>query len=309
MELKGAAALQEIIFSSFFAILPQKYKNHYKNKLPPDSATLRKSDIFVTDISVFHILVKSMKILLNALCCAMALCASIGVSASSYNYKCGPVSVEIEDLSSAYLNEFKLVISQNAKNTSEYSKQTLYPSTVELHLYPDEHSIAGTFSSKDNSIGEYSFVQYNSNFRFLNMQAESFFTIESRGGNSYAITGGRLEVRNNAGNTYTYNYCYAESDLNDRDAPVTPFEFTYTLSPLPSDDDDPEEPDITEFDTIYVSAVDYSSSYFPESHDWMVTMHDASESLYGIDIYARGSGLETGRIHIINGVKMLNEQY
>ena len=188
-----------------------------------------------------------MKKLLNALCCAMALCASIGVSASSYNYKCGPVSVEIEDLSSAYLNEFKLVISQNAKNTSEYSKQTLYPSTVELHLYPDKHSIAGTFSSKDNSIGEYSFVQYNSNFRFLNMQAESFFTIESRGGNSYAITD--------------------------------------------------------------VSAVDYNSSYFPESHDWMVTMHDASESLYGIDIYAPESGLETGRIHIINGVKTLNEQY
>lgn len=357
----------------------------------------------------------------------MALCASTDVMAASYNYKAAPVTIEIEDLSSKYLNEFKLIITQRAKNTTEYSKQTLYSSVMELYLYPDEHTIAGTFSSKDGSIGEYSFVQYNSNYRFLNMQAESYFTIESRGGDKFAITGGKMVVKNNAGNIYTYNYCYAEADLNNPDAPVTAFEFTFQGAPLPEtwdnigtslvtdsvvssllgnasdaapygvttlqneamykfvslfgndnpayrsivsgtdagsytsaditvDVTDPENVSIArqrtgwtngnsgydyfltasggrfiegmivftaadctidedghaletpaggltfvmpgtplEFDTIAVTAVDCNSEYFPDSKEWMVTMHDADGSLYGFDIYAPKSGLENGK--------------
>lgn len=362
-----------------------------------------------------------MKGLLATLFSAMALCVSTSVTAASYNYKCSPVLIEIEDLSSAYLNEYMLIITQNAKNTAEYNKQTIYPSTVELHLFPEEHSLAGTFSSKDCSIGEYSFVQYNSNFRYLYAQAESFITIESRGGNKYALTGGKLTVRNNAGNIYTYNYCYAESDLNSKDAPVTPFVFTYAESPIPEHWDvlgtstvtdsvvsflsgnastphtynvqtlqngtsykfvnlfrngstasngsytntditvnaaDPDNvcierqntgwknsvsgqdyfitatggryadgmivfdaADCTadvngqpldtpagglrfimpgtplEYDTIHVTATDYSKEYFPDSQEWMVTLRDADGSLYGLDIYAPGNGLEDGRTY------------
>ena len=358
-----------------------------------------------------------MRKLFSAIFSVILFCAGGTINATSYNYKAAPVDIEIEDLSSKYINEYKLIITQYAKNTAEYSKQTTYYSIVELYLYPDEHSIAGTFSSKDGSISDESFVQYNSNYRFLNTQATSTFTIVSKGGNRYAITEGKLVVKNNAGNVYTYNYCYAEDDLNDSEAPVTPFEFEYKNDPLPEkwdeigtstvtdsvislipgnagevapylvttlqndtlykfvdlfgngngsytkadivvnaanpdnvrierqstgrkNDENGHEYFITasngryiegmitfaasdcivdedgrtlespaggltfimpgtplEFDTIAVTAVDFETSYFPDSKECMVIMHDANGSLYGFDIYTSESGLENGRTY------------
>ena len=224
-----------------------------------------------------------MKGLLSNIFSTMALCVCTSVMAASYNYKCSPVSVEIEDLSSAYLNEYILIITQNAKNTAEYNKQTTYPSTVELHLFPEEHSIAGTFSSADCSIGEYSFVQYNSNFRYLYAQAESFITIESRGGDKYALTGGKLTVRNNAGNIYTYNYCYAESDLNSKDAPVVPFVFTYTESPIP------EQWDVLGTSTVTDSVVSFLSGNASTPHAYNVRTLQNGTSYKFVNLFWDGS--------------------
>lgn len=147
---------------------------------------------------------------------------------STYNYKCGPTKIEVEDLSTSYYSQFKLKITQDAKNVTEYNKTTLYASTVEIILDPDEHSIVGTFSYDDYSIGYGTFVKYGNNTRYVSATQNSTITIESRGGNKYALTSGKLAVENASGTyLYNYNYCYANEDLNDQNAPVTPFEFEF----------------------------------------------------------------------------------
>ncbi|MCQ2348737.1 MAG: hypothetical protein MJZ65_06095 [Paludibacteraceae bacterium] len=159
-----------------------------------------------------------------------ALLLTVSMWATIYNYKCGPTAVTVKDQSTSSYNQFEISITQDAKNTTEYNKQKLYPSTVTLIIYPETRSIAGTFSTNDYSIGPGSYVLYDGAKRFVK-ETGSTFTIESKGGNKYAITGGKLVVENGTGsNTYNYSYCYANADLNDQYASATPFEFTYGVN-------------------------------------------------------------------------------
>ena len=154
---------------------------------------------------------------------------------STLAYKCGPTEVVVTDLSTPTYNEFKLTITQKAKNTSEYNKETLYDNTVELILDPDEHSIVGTFTTDDYTIGASSFLKSGSNTRYVSYWENSTITIVSKGGNKYAITDGLLQVESSNGKTlYKYNYCYAADDLNNQDAEKTAFEFTFGEEPTPT---------------------------------------------------------------------------
>ena len=153
---------------------------------------------------------------------------------NTLNYKCGPTEVVVTDLSTPTYNEFKLVIKQKAKNTSEYTKETLYDNTVELIIDPDEHSIVGTFTTDDYSIDANTFLKSGSSTRYVSYWETSTITIVSKGGNKYAITDGLLQVENSTGKTlYKYNYCYAADDLNNQDAEKTAFEFTFGEASTP----------------------------------------------------------------------------
>ncbi len=154
---------------------------------------------------------------------------------TTYNYKCGPTEVVVTDLSTPNYSQFKLAITQKAKNTSEYTKETLYDNTVELIINPDEHSIVGTFTTDDYSIDANTFLKSGSSTRYVSSWEPSTITIVSKGGNKYAITDGLLQVESSNGNyLYKYNYCYAAADLNNQDAEKTAFEFTFGEEPTPA---------------------------------------------------------------------------
>lgn len=158
----------------------------------------------------------------------LSLLATISVFATTYNYKCGPKSIEVVDNSYGTYYEFELTITQDAKNTVEYTKTTVYASTVKLIIHPKTSSIAGTFTTDDYSIDSFSYVLYNGNYRYVSSYGTSSITITKGEGNKYSLTDGTLVVENSTGsNTYYYNFCYANADLNDSTAPKVPFEFTY----------------------------------------------------------------------------------
>ena len=208
---------------------------------------------------------------------------------STLSYKCGPTEVVVTDLSTPTYNEFKLVITQKAKNTAEYSKETLYDNTVELIIDPDEHSIVGTFTTDDYTISSNTFLKSGSNTRYVSYWENSTITIVSKGGNKYAITDGLLQVENTKGTTlYKYDYCYAAADLNDQAAEKTAFEFTFGEEPTPPQ---------PSYDTIPVTVAAYQEKYYASSLDWQAILVDAAGNGYIFDIFAPAEGFENGKTY------------
>ena len=228
---------------------------------------------------------------------------------STYNYKVGPTEVVVTDLSTPTYNEFKIAITQKAKNTTEYSKETLYDNTVELIIDPDQHSIVGTFTTDDYSISPNSFLKSGSSTRNVSYWETSTITIVSKGDNKYAITDGLLQVENSGGtNLYKYNYCYDAADLNNQAAEKTAFEFTFGEEPTPP---------APTADTVKVAATSYQEQYYASYGDWQAIMMDADGNAYSLDIFAPATGFESGKTYstdnndfdlaytyaVVNGVK------
>ena len=165
---------------------------------------------------------------------ALFASASMNVWGKAYDYKVGPTKVMVyeETITDGY--QYTFYITQDSKNTADYSNSTTYSTPTTLVVQRATKGIEGTYSTDPSAVdiagtivAEETFVKYLSNVRYINTTTTSTFTIGTANGH-YTIEQGVLNVFKGS-DTYAYNYCYENAKLNTKDEPVVPFEFCASL--------------------------------------------------------------------------------
>lgn len=139
----------------------------------------------------------------------IALCVgSSAFGALTYTTKITS-DVKVTDQSTKWYNQYLLEFTQTGHGSSDGKD---YDTSVYLIIYPDEASIAGTFSIADGSIDPNSYIKYGSNYRYMvdyNAEKTTAITITDNGNGTYSMEGW---LRGKQGSNSYYYYEYAAKD-------------------------------------------------------------------------------------------------
>ncbi|MCQ2348269.1 MAG: hypothetical protein MJZ65_03675 [Paludibacteraceae bacterium] len=165
--------------------------------------------------------------------------AQMTVWATTYEYKCGPTAVAVEEAKVNNKYQYTFTITQNAKNTAEYTTRptTTYATKAVVVVQRDTKVLEGTYSTNAEEegidgviIANSTYVKYDTSTRYINPNQKSTFTISRNSSGKYFIGEGTLNVKSTDGtNWYAYQYCYEHAYLNTQNKPIVPFEFSKSL--------------------------------------------------------------------------------